>query len=318
MIIEKSPFYKSNVLVNTDNKKQLGNDPSMSDNVIEEKKSFWSWFKGLVNPLQNLPLISGIYSSVNSEDESSDRDMVQNSLGGFLYGGPIGAIAGFGNWVFEKIFDKTPSEFALDISGISKFWKGDNSNDDGAVNVASSKNNIEKTDNPLFSNLKMKRSGQQYFVKNEDKKSSEKEVANLSESLTKSKIENKKIVINNQKDFSEKESKTTPLVSLVESKPVIDNKNTKLSNNNKISRLNDEKIGYLSDSRKLEPLKDGNEKIIKKSSNYKQINFNYPTWKPEGSQTNFKGVKNLSNRQNLKDFYFEEKSTKDLNLNIDA
>ena len=149
MIIEKSPFYKSNVLVNTDNKKQLGNDPSMSDNVIEEKKSFWSWFKGLVNPLQNLPLISGIYSSVNSEDESSDRDMVQNSLGGFLYGGPIGAIAGFGNWVFEKIFDKTPSEFALDISGISKFWKGDDSNDDGAVNVASSKNNIEKTDDYL-------------------------------------------------------------------------------------------------------------------------------------------------------------------------
>ena len=70
------------------------------------------------------PLISGIYSSVNSEDESSDRDMVQNSLGGFLYGGPIGAIAGFGNWVFNKLFDKTPTEFALDMAGISKIWKG--------------------------------------------------------------------------------------------------------------------------------------------------------------------------------------------------
>ena len=79
--------------------------------------------KGLVNPLQNLPLISGIYSSVNSENNESDRDLIQNSLGGFLYGGPFGAIAGFGNWVFNKIFDKTPTELALDATGISDIWK---------------------------------------------------------------------------------------------------------------------------------------------------------------------------------------------------
>ena len=238
MIIEKSPFYKSNILANADNKKNIENDPSISNNVIEEKNSFWSWFKGLINPLQNLPLISGIYSSVNSEDETSDRDMVQNSLGGFLYGGPIGAIAGFGNWVFEKIFDKTPSEFALDLSGISKLWKGDDDNDD-AVAVASKEKNIKNTDNPLFSNLKMKRSGQKSFVKNEDKNLTEDEVVTLSKNLTKSKPEDKKILINNEKVFSEKESKITPFVSLEESKPLV-NKNIKLSNNNEISKLNDE------------------------------------------------------------------------------
>ena len=128
MIIQNSPFYKPNqsVKVADDISKDLSlaknNEPQ---NLNEEKFSFWKWFKGLVNPLQNLPLISGIYSSVNAKDENSDRDLVQNSLGGFLYGGPIGAIAGFGNWVFNKIFDKTPTELALDASGISDIWKDD-------------------------------------------------------------------------------------------------------------------------------------------------------------------------------------------------
>ena len=66
---------------------------------------------------------------MNSEDSESDRDLVQNSLGGFMYGGPIGAIAGFGNWVFNKIFDKTPSELALDATGISNLWKDDKKNE---------------------------------------------------------------------------------------------------------------------------------------------------------------------------------------------
>ena len=54
----------------------------------------------LVNPLQNLPLISGIYSDVNSENEESDRDLVQNSLGGFLYGGPFWSNRRFWNLGF--------------------------------------------------------------------------------------------------------------------------------------------------------------------------------------------------------------------------
>ena len=108
MIIEKSPHHilnsnkAENVNVIEKNVKDTGPDKANSDEF-----SFWSWFKGLVNPLQNLPIVSGIYSSVNSENEDSDRDLVQNSLGGFLYGGPIGAIVGFGNWAFNKIFDKT-------------------------------------------------------------------------------------------------------------------------------------------------------------------------------------------------------------------
>ena len=81
--------------------------------------------------LQNLPIISGIYSSFNSENPNSDRDLVQNSLGGFLYGGPFGAIAGFGNWMFNKLFNKTPAEFALDFTGASKLWKNDNQNEKG-------------------------------------------------------------------------------------------------------------------------------------------------------------------------------------------
>ena len=126
MIIEKSPHYNPN-LINVKNSELLAQNAS-DKNLIEtdsEKFSFWGWFKGLVNPLQNLPLISGIYSSVNSENKESDRDLVQNSLGGFLYGGPIGAIVGFGNWAFNKIFDKTPTEMALDASGISDIWKDD-------------------------------------------------------------------------------------------------------------------------------------------------------------------------------------------------
>ena len=42
-----------------------------------------------------------------------------------MYGGPIGAIVGFGTWAFNKIFDKTPTEMALDASGISDIWKDD-------------------------------------------------------------------------------------------------------------------------------------------------------------------------------------------------
>ena len=46
-----------------------------------------------------------------------------------MYGGPIGAIAGFGNWIFNKLFDKTPSELALEFTGISKLWKDEKSSE---------------------------------------------------------------------------------------------------------------------------------------------------------------------------------------------
>ena len=130
MFLEKSSYHISITSVQPDSNKI--NQKNLNDiNNVENEKSFWSWFKGLVNPLQNLPIISGIYSSFNSEDPNSDRDLVQNSLGGFLYGGPFGAIAGFGNWMFNKLFNKTPAEFALDFTGASKLWKNDNQNEKG-------------------------------------------------------------------------------------------------------------------------------------------------------------------------------------------
>ena len=124
MLLEKSSFHISKTSIQPN----ASLDKTQKSNEVDEsgdERTFWSWFKGLINPLQNLPIISGIYSSMNSDNPESDRDLIQNSLGGFLYGGPFGAIAGFGTWAFNKIFDKTPTEFAFDFSGISNLWKKD-------------------------------------------------------------------------------------------------------------------------------------------------------------------------------------------------
>ena len=59
-----------------------------------------------------------------------------------MYGGPIGAMVGFGNWVFNKIFDKTPTELALDASGISNLWKDKEKNFENSIVVENKKNNI--------------------------------------------------------------------------------------------------------------------------------------------------------------------------------
>ena len=128
MLIEKSPFYTTNnktKKIDFDKKINFEVKEEGTKTDIETKDSFniIKWIKGVINPLQNLPLISGIYSSVNSEDAESDRDMVQNGLGGFLYGGPIGAIAGVGNWIFNKIFKNTPTEMFFSVTGISNLWK---------------------------------------------------------------------------------------------------------------------------------------------------------------------------------------------------
>ncbi len=140
-MIEKSHLHsfnsKSAFITNMD-KKNKENFGIKNESPTNSSK-FLDWIKGLVNPLQNLPIISGIYSSINSDKPDSDRDLVQSSAGGFIYGGPIGAIAGFGNWVFEKLFDKTPTELAFDKLGISNLWKD-------------KKNEINKVENDL--NLK--------------------------------------------------------------------------------------------------------------------------------------------------------------------
>jgi hypothetical protein len=173
MIIEKSPFYNKKIDLSKENSEKLiekNQATKISDK--EEEFSFWSWFKGLVNPLQNLPLISGIYSSVNAENNESDRDLIQNSLGGFLYGGPFGAIAGFGNWVFNKIFDKTPTELALDATGISNIWK-----EEGKELGLTAKNNNKSIDDNKklyiqYSGIHQKNDSQKFAfsnVKNNEK-----------------------------------------------------------------------------------------------------------------------------------------------------
>ncbi len=128
-MIEKSHLHNFNsknaynANIEKKNKENLG----IKNDSLGSSSKFLDWIKGLVNPLQNLPIISGIYSSMNSDKPDSDRDLVQSSAGGFIYGGPIGAIAGFGNWIFEKVFDKTPTELAFDTLGISKLWKDNKS-----------------------------------------------------------------------------------------------------------------------------------------------------------------------------------------------
>ena len=167
MIIEKSPFYNKKIDLSKENSEKLiEKNQATKISEKEEEFSFWSWFKGLVNPLQNLPLISGIYSSVNSENNESDRDLIQNSLGGFLYGGPFGAIAGFGNWVFNKIFDKTPTELALDATGISDIWKEEGKE----LGLAAKNNNISINDNKKlhiqYSGIHQKNDSQKYAFSN--------------------------------------------------------------------------------------------------------------------------------------------------------
>ena len=266
MIIEKSPHHISNSnkidnLSVIDNGANLPN-PTKSDS---DEFSFWSWFKGLVNPLQNLPIVSGIYSSVNSENEDSDRDLVQNSLGGFLYGGPIGAIVGFGNWAFNKIFDKTPTEMALDASGISEIWKDDK--------LEHNVNQIANATNPLSNdNFKLHiqyASNTPVNLKYSSKKTSNQEkIASLSDSLIK---DNRKIV---------DERKLEP-TNINKDENISENLNLVLEEN-----LNRET-----------QLKSDNMNLNKEIGvNFREINFSYPAWKPNEKIKTEKNIEFLKKR----------------------
>ena len=260
MIIQKSPHHilnsnkVENINVIETDVKDTGIIESNSDEF-----SFWSWFKGLVNPLQNLPLISGIYSSVNSENDESDRDLVQNSLGGFLYGGPIGAIVGFGNWAFNKIFNKTPTEMALDASGISNIWKDDE---------AEPNKRIVRNDKPIIDNnikLQIQYSSSQSVISKKD----------LGANLTK---------------FDEKK-----LAALTETK-IKDDKVSPVTEQFKIALKSKEKVPSelaLPPKANSHPIKKQNSSaIINKETNpkFREINFSYPAWKPNNK---FNSIKNM-------------------------
>ena len=257
MIIEKSPFYNKKIDLSRENSEKLiekNQSPKISDN--EEEFSFWSWFKGLVNPLQNLPLISGIYSSVNSENNESDRDLIQNSLGGFLYGGPFGAIAGFGNWVFNKIFDKTPTELALDVSGISDIWKEEGKE----LGKIAKNNDTNKKLHIQYSGIHQKNNIQKHVFSN--------------------------VGINEKLDAIP----TAPEVNIIgksEQSDVTKNKNIKNTEGIILKDIN--KNDNFSESKPKEISTDVKEK-------FREINFSYPQWKPDQDEDKALENKPLSSR----------------------
>ena len=260
MIIEKSPFYNKKIDVGRENSEKLIEKNRSSQISEKDEFSFWTWFKGLVNPLQNLPLISGIYSSVNSESKESDRDLIQNSLGGFLYGGPFGAIAGFGNWVFNKIFDKTPTELALDATGISDIWR-----EEGEESEQIAKNNNRlKDDNKK---LHIQYSG--IPEKNDIQKHA---FSNVS-------VEKKLNAIH-----------SAPDVNIIEKSEQLDITNNK--NINKTDGSIVEGLSRMNDNSSTPKTKE----ISTDKEKFREINFSYPQWSP--SEDNSGGLENkpLSSR----------------------
>ena len=275
MIIEKSPHYKSNLGQIKSNETVEFPKNKDSEKIDSEDFSFWSWFKGLVNPLQNLPLISGIYSSVNSENDESDRDLVQNSLGGFLYGGPIGAIAGFGTWAFNKIFDKTPTEMALDATGISSIWKNEDSDD------VKEKEFVEAT-NPRIvdNNLKLHiqyASSKDFYKENLEKKVFD--LASVKPSLTK------------EPNLTE-----TPNAKIKEQPEIIiDDKVDKI-----LAQKQEDQVAV---EKKLINVSEKKDSI-----KFREINFTYPEWKPNQKIRMEKKVEDIKKEyQELGEWYMENR-----------
>ena len=280
MIIEKSPFYNKKIDLSKENSEKLiekNQATKISDK--EEEFSFLSWFKGLVNPLQNLPLISGIYSSVNAENNESDRDLIQNSLGGFLYGGPFGAIAGFGNWVFNKIFDKTPTELALDATGISDIWKEDGKE----LGLAAKNNSISINDNKKlhiqYSGIHQKNDSQKYAFSN--------------------------VKTNEKLDAIPR----APEVNIIGKSMDLDNiKNKNVDKTDRIILKNINKNKNFSEPKVKEISTEGKEK-------FREINFSYPQWTPGEDENSVLENKPLSSR--IK--YLEiENSSKKSSINFNA
>lgn len=309
MNIENSPFHISNK--KNSNLKEIvqlnSNLKNSTNKKIENKEdfSFWDWFRGLVNPFQNLPIVSGIYSSMNSEDSKSDRDLVQNSLGGFMYGGPIGAIAGFGNWVFNKIFDKTPTELALDVTGISDLWKDDDKSTEEKIVT-----NLDLKTKEMHSSFLKKNNQGEWWMSNQ--------VTNL-ESQKRPNIETKKNLQLVAKDLSKIENKqsATDVSSKYDlaNKKIDKNKETFEKNSNPLEEI-------VSIKKKQQPVQvnqdtglETNEGEINKRK-FREINFDYPVWKPESLEISRNQI-DQKNKDFINQKYLElKKESIGLNLNL--
>lgn len=294
-MIENSPFHISKTNVSNPKESLISNTSTkeqVNKNVSEDKFSFWDWFRGLVNPLQNLPIVSGIYSSMNSDDKESDRDLVQNSLGGFMYGGPIGAIAGFGNWVFNKLFDRTPTELALDLTGISNLWKDDkevtNAKGEHRENQSHfAKNNIDEWWN----------SNRQGFVRSSEKK------------LVHGKL---KTVKNKDSIQGLNDSDVLSLVSnkYRESKGIA-NKVENIGKNilkPKIIELDSQKVNVtINKPQMIDKIEKSNNKV----DQFREINFNYPEWNPNEYK-----IKEKTDKGNLQKRYLDTHNNMELGSKI--
>ncbi len=309
MNIENSPFHISNKK-NADVKEIVQSNSNLknsSNKKIENKEnfSFWDWFRGLVNPFQNLPIVSGIYSSMNSEDSKSDRDLVQNSLGGFMYGGPIGAIAGFGNWVFNKIFNKTPTELALDVTGISDMWKDDDKSKEEKIVT-----NLDLKNKEMHSSFLKKNNQGEWWMSNqmtnlESQKRPSKGMKKNLQLVTKelSTIENKQ----NATDISSK-------YDLANTK-IVENKETFEKNSHPLEKIVSTKKEQVPVRVNQDISLERNEGEINKRK-FREINFDYPVWKPESLEISKNQIEKKS-----KDFmnqkYLElKKESTGLNLNL--
>jgi hypothetical protein len=297
------------------------NKPEQIDvNQVEDSDfSFWNWFKGLVSPIQNLPLISGIYSSMNSDDVSSDRDLVQNSLGGFLYGGPIGAIAGFGNWFFNKIFDKTPSELALDATGISDLWKDDKQTEESEITLAgknvNDKNSLAmrndvgewwRNGKPLVNNISQNAKEKMTNIANKIPKGRKE----ISDEVTLVEFKDKNFDLQRKSPNESQNIKLTREQSILQ-----DHQKHELKNTFEIKKdisTKDPNLVKIEDTTKKPQIKkeDGQQ--------FREINFNYPSWKPSQLKIKDEIIENSTN-SSLKEKYFDLRSMdNESTLNIDA
>jgi len=296
MIIENSPFHISKNTVspvrgNTEPKNQhLLNDIKVNE-PGKDDFSFWDWFRGLVNPFQNLPIISGIYSSINSEDSKSDRDLVQNSLGGFMYGGPIGAIVGFGNWVFNKIFDKTPSELALDATGISNLWKDDKKKE----SQIAENNKID--DNKNSSVVIANKNNYGEWWRGNQKPGIKNYVASTKNNFEKTNYSNFKNI-----GIEKKNKAIESNINKYSTKPAV------LENKQNITLAFDGKSELVKINNQISGLiKDKNENKKFKQEKFGEINFHYPSWSPSSLEVE-KNKNVLKNKDLINKKYMDLKN----------
>ena len=305
MRIENSPFHISkNKVSPVKENAGLKNQHLLNDKKVNELGkddfSFWDWFRGLVNPFQNLPIISGIYSSMNSEDSKSDRDLIQNSLGGFMYGGPIGAIVGFGNWFFNKIFDKTPSELALDATGISNLWKDDKKNESQITE------NKKIDDNKNSSVVISNKNNYGEWWKGDQKQGIKNYVASIKNNYERTNYSNfKKISVENKNQVIERN------INKYSTKPeVLENKqNISLAfdSNSELVKINNEISASINDNYE-------NKKFKKEKFN--EINFDYPNWSPTSFEVD-KNENDLKSKDLINKKYMDLKDGKiGSNLNL--